>query len=126
MPQNILGLFMLMKYKNNNKESFFDSLIIYHDEAWGGVSLGMFIFMTSKRDEKWVNETKVHEYGHFIQSLILGPLYLFVIGIPSYIWCNRPKYKKIRKDTGKSYFAFYPERWANYLGQKITKMKAPK
>ena len=28
----------------------------------------------------------VHEYGHTIQSLILGPLYLVLIGIPSTLW----------------------------------------
>lgn len=28
----------------------------------------------------------VHEYGHTIQSMILGPLYLIVIGIPSTLW----------------------------------------
>lgn len=46
------------------------------------MSLGLFIFMFGGRyigDE----ETLKHEYGHSIQSKILGPLYLIVIGLPS-------------------------------------------
>jgi hypothetical protein len=86
----------------------------------------MFIIMNGKRDEKWTSTTKVHEYGHTIQSLILGPLYLFVIGIPSIIWCNSKKCVKLRKEKGVSYFDFYPEKWANFLGEKITKLPAPR
>lgn len=124
--QNLLGLGLLIKYRHNKKENFFGSKIIYHNDSWGGISLGMFIFMNGNRDEKWVEETKVHEYGHCIQSLILGPLYLLVIGLPSFIWCNSKKYKAVRKNSGKSYFEFYPERWANHLGTLFTKLPSPK
>ncbi|MFW5779968.1 MAG: hypothetical protein ACOCWI_00765 [Bacillota bacterium] len=106
-------------------EKFYDSYITYHNEQWGGVSLGMFIFVCASRDKEWTDKTKVHEYGHYLQSLILGPFYLFIIGLPSFIWCNNKKYRKLRKTTGKSYFEFYPERWANYLGGKKTKMQPP-
>ena len=43
--------------------------------------------------------------------MILGPLYLLVIGLPSFIhaatWKDRP---------GRDYYAFYTERWADRLG----------
>lgn len=124
--QNLLGIALLIKYRHCKKEWFFGSLLIYHDGSWGGISLGMFIIMNGNRDEKWKNETKVHEYGHCIQSIILGPLYLLIIGLPSLIWCNTKKYQDLRKNTGKSYFEFYPEKWANYLGTLVTKMPSPK
>lgn len=62
----------------------------------------------------------VHEYGHTIQSLIFGPLYLFAVGIPSIVWSFLPVFAKRREDAGISYFSVYPERWANKLGEKIT------
>ena len=118
LPQNILGLVLFSKYKGQKRERFFDTMLTYHDGSWGGVSLGMFIFVAGNRDEDWIRKAKVHEYGHYLQSLILGPFYLLIIGIPSFIWCNAKKYKDLRKNTGKSYFKFFPERWANHLGGK--------
>ena len=53
------------------------------NENWAGVSLGDFIVFAK---ENFVDEISVkHEYGHRKQSLILGPLYLILIGIPSAI-----------------------------------------
>ena len=55
---------------------------------------------------------RLHELGHHKQSLILGPLYLIVIGIPSLIhaWLWNP-------NSGKSYYDFYTEHWANKLSK---------
>ena len=81
------------------------------------MSLGMFLFLGNTKDPRVL----VHEYGHSIQSMILGPLYLPVIGIPSYVWCNLPHFRKLRREKGVSYYRFYPESNANYLGKLITK-----
>ena len=47
-------------------------------------------FLDKLKDEYQKEELSkrllVHEYGHTIQSLILGPLYLIIMGIPSTIW----------------------------------------
>lgn len=48
---------------------------------WGGLSLGMFFFT----DSFDVKGTKDHEFGHSLQNCIWGPLFPFVIGIPSAI-----------------------------------------
>ena len=61
----------------------------------------------------------VHEYGHTIQSLVLGPLYLVIIGLPSVVWMNVPALSRWRARTGTSYYAFYTERWANTLGERV-------
>lgn len=124
--QNILGFCFFIAIKPKKKEFYHGSLASYHEGNWGGVSLGMFIFINGKKDEEWIRSTRVHEYGHTIQNLILGPLYLLVIGLPSAIWCNGKKYIKLRKEKGVSYFDFYPEKWANHLGALVTKEEAPK
>ena len=74
----------------------------------GSVSLGMFLFVDT------LDDTLIaHEYGHSIQSLILGPFYLFVIGIPSLCWAAFGD--KYREKHNKTYYEFYTESWANKI-----------
>ena len=87
----------------------------------GSLSLGMFILM----DRGHGDRVLVHEYGHTIQSLILGPLYLLVIGIPSLLWASLPALEKYRRKTGKTYYWLYCERWANYAGELSTGLASP-
>ena len=71
-------------------------------------------------DDEIEQRTLVHEYGHTIQSIILGPLYLLIIGIPSSIWAMTFN----NKGNTISYYSFYTEKWANVLGEKVTKEKS--
>jgi hypothetical protein len=52
-------------------------------QQYVGVSLGRYIFVSTH----YQKPTVMHEYGHSIQSLWLGPLYLVFIGIPSLLFC---------------------------------------
>ena len=80
LPQNLVGgigfLALRKKYKH---ERFNNAFVTYvpHDN-FGGVSLGIFIFMNPDRPADRVHDTRMHEYGHTIQSLLLGPLWAFV------------------------------------------------
>ena len=78
----------------------------------GAVSLGRYIIV----DKYYLNNYTVHrhEYGHTRQSLMLGPLYLFVIGIPSICWAGL--YGTVIPSTHNGYYRFYTERWADKLG----------
>ncbi len=87
------------------------------------LSLGLFIFVTVQADEKLGAELCAHEYGHSIQSIILGPLYLPVIALPSSVWCMAPGYVRKRQRSGISYYSFYTEKWANSIAEKITGRK---
>ena len=95
----------------------------------------MFVFVTKEpyfydklKNEYTMEELSrrllVHEYGHTIQSLILGPLYLIVVGIPSTLWGFLPSLNQKRKKEGLSYFSFFTEKWANYLGEQVTGEKS--
>lgn len=83
---------------------------------WGGVSLGAFIFIdtdiakVSAPVSKFVN----HEYGHSLQSIFLGPLYLLVIGLPSIIWAGC--FAGWRYKHQKSYYWLYCEKLADKWG----------
>ena len=85
-----------------------------------GLSLGPFIFVPIYR-----KQLRVHEYGHTIQSLLLGPLFLLVVGVPSVIWAGLPVFSRLRKSRHISYYRLPPERWANRLGQRCTGEKPP-
>ena len=75
----------------------------------GSLSLGLFFFLHPKAVD---NEfTKRHEWGHTRQSLMLGPLYLLVIALPSAIWCNC--FRRYREEKKIDYFVLYTEKWAN-------------
>ena len=82
-----------------------------------GLSLGMFLFVPEGNTGR---DFLVHEYGHTIQSLVLGPFYLFVIGLPSALWCNLRCFANLRRKRRISYQKLYTERWANRLGEKTT------
>ena len=116
LPQNLLGL-ILMLYHRNDRRSTYRGCTVIHWAGSGSMSLGMFLFLGRGADSR----VMVHEFGHSIQSLILGPLYLIVIGIPSFLWCNLPSMRQLRREKNVSYYRFYPESNANFLGKLVTK-----
>jgi hypothetical protein len=81
---------------------------------FNGVSMGLFVFLNpaylNEKNKKTIN----HEYGHYLQHLMFGPLYLLIIGLPSLI-NNRMAYNKIG-DYQHNYYKKYPEKWADKLG----------
>lgn len=122
--QNLMGLAMLAFYKSKGAESewYHNALITYIDKKnFGGVSLGMFIFINKNREGDRLHDTKIHEYGHTVQSLILGPIFLFIIAIPSVVWCNLPYFIKLRREKNVSYYRAYCEGWSNVCGAWATK-----
>ncbi len=131
--QTSLG-FIVFLINIKNRHYFYHGAIITERNISSSVSLGMFVFTTTnpmkdKRakdkipDDELNKRLLVHEYGHTIQSLIFGPLYLIVIGIPSALWGFLPYFQN-KRNSGVSYFSFYTEKFANYLGEKVTKEKS--
>lgn len=120
--QNALGfllyVFLLLKNQRRARGRFFNAQVLSWDLD-ASAAIGMFIFL-SRRHLDNPTRVLVHEYGHTIQSCILGPLYLLIIGIPSFIWANYPRFERNRRRGKYTYSIFYPERWANYLGRKYT------
>ncbi len=123
LPQNLAGFIAyLVMYKKCSHERFHYSFIshVTTDKVFGGVSIGIFIFMNADRNEDWHNDTRIHEYGHTIQSLVLGPVWAFVIALPSVIWCGLPALVRYRKEKDVSYYTLYCEGWANLWGRKAS------
>lgn len=111
LPQNLLGLLLALLYHYRAVARVKDRGVIY----WvvpgfrGGISLGKYIIVSTKffteNSELWL-----HEYGHCRQSVILGPLYLLAIGLPSLI------HAALYRPEKGNYYDFYTEKWADRLG----------
>ena len=116
LPQNILGLCIVYilkceKYKTYKNVSFYKS-----NKLNSGVSLGNYIIIPKHRDKIFYSILESHEYGHHIQNLYLGWLYLFIIGIPSF--CLNVIFRFSRRFMN-NYYDLFPENWADKLGEKF-------
>ena len=108
LPQSIIGLFMLIFFAAFGKVR----LISYKklcfafeaDLMSGGISLGNFAFV-SPRSAKSDAVVAHEQEGHTVDSKIWGPLYLFVIGLPSLIHAAGNNYD--------CYYDFFTEKLAN-------------
>lgn len=110
LPQNLVGLLVKLCTRARKVGDHYE-----YDLPLGSVSLGDYVFLCPSH---WDNPTVLsHEYGHQKQSQMLGWLYLFVIGIPSFIWAGIHQcFRKSLKKHNITYYWFYTEKWADKLG----------
>ncbi len=90
--------------------------------AWGGsagLSLGLFVFLPALPGGAGGARLLRHEYAHCLQSLLLGPLYLPVIALPSAVWFRLPALRRLRQAKSIPYGAFYTERWADAWADRL-------
>lgn len=114
LPQNLLGL-LLVSFMPTSVPADFkgdwrrlpSALLFFSSRMNGAITFGRYVLMS----EGSKYNTMAHERGHSIQSMILGPLYLIVIGIPSILWAAW-----WNEGRNRSYYSFYTERWADRLG----------
>jgi hypothetical protein len=95
---------------------------VTHWKLSSGLSLGLFVFVGEFADECLV----AHEYGHCIQSILLGPVYLPVVVVPSLIWAGLPACERYREKRDVSYYAHPIEAWANRLAERLTHLPTPR
>lgn len=120
LPQHLLAIlyigYLVMMCKDLDVDSRYKQAIVIPCVMRGAVTLGCYVFVGLNSEYR---KTVKHELGHTIQSKILGPLYLIVIGIPSITYCGlRRIFPSLRK---KNYYNFYTEKWANNLSEKHIK-----
>ena len=120
LPQHIVAIiyfgYLVMMCKDLGIDSRYKQAIVIPCVMRGAVTLGNYVFVGLNSEYR---KTVKHELGHTIQSKILGPLYLIVIGIPSITYCGlRRLFPSLRK---KNYYNFYTERTANNLSEKYIK-----
>ena len=112
LPQTLIGSVVYIVHRKETHRSYKGACLTEWDRD-AGLSLGKFIFVPKGGREHIAD----HEYGHTIQSLILGPAYLILVGVPSLVWKNLPFFIHRRKKTGRSYYSPVFEKTANRLGK---------
>ena len=134
LPQTAAGFAIFLAHIRQPHVAYHGAIVTPWKSA-GSVSLGLFIFLGGEAGQSLARGTSlaralddpafryllVHEYGHTIQSLIFGPLYLFVVGIPSVLWGYLPRLRARRQVRGTSYYDFVTERSANALGRRFAR-----
>ena len=110
-PQTLLGV--LLRVFVQGEVYRFEGRVWVEPRRCFGVSLGRYLFASV--------EALHHEYGHCLQSRILGPLYLPLVGLPSFLragWsivlCR--VFGRSSVEVRKWYYGGYPEKWADELG----------
>ena len=120
--QNLVGgsIYLFYRLKGCEHFRYQGALAIIWPISSGSMSMGRFLFFYP--GYRMSNHSLLaHEYGHTIQSLILGPLYLLVIGLPSILWAGLPVFEKRRQKKHIDYDDFTPEKWATALGGRFAK-----
>lgn len=123
LPQHILAIILIMIFGRISSVQDKDYPGVHFVTLKRGnfaISLGRYILI----DHNWWHgdsrdiRLKGHEYGHTRQSLYFGPLYLIIIGIPSFTQnilgdiLHKLGYPKYRGN----YYSRFPEDWADRLG----------
>jgi len=107
LPQHLLALLLIVILRPK-KELYFKHS---YAQDFASFSLGNYIFLKSC----YVSNYRVymHECGHSKQSLLLGPLYLILIGLPSAIG------NLLHRVWYFNYYKQPWEAWADKLGGVI-------
>lgn len=132
-PQTLLGFVVFLLHRKCRHFWYHSAVVTEWNQPFSA-SFGWFIFVTNHpaKDKRKQNRIPyfamkqcllVHEYGHTIQSLFFGPLYLLVMGIPSAAWGFLPYFRR-RRAGGVPYSDFFTESLANRLGEWVTGEKS--
>ena len=118
LPQVLTGLIGLAVFHNctwyKNEEAGVKVLRVNKGNFIGGAcfSSGPIIFVTNDCEEN----TLLHETGHSKQSLMFGPLYHFIISIPSIclFWYRRLAHKDMN-----FYYSHWPEGGCKFCAEEL-------
>lgn len=92
------------------------SIVFRTGHYWGGVSLGIFSFVSEESSESTLD----HEFGHSLQNALFGPLFL-IIGVCSFIRCQKFNYNASHGIPNEDYDAVWYEGQATEWGTKVAK-----
>ncbi|MCR5829070.1 MAG: hypothetical protein K6F93_01800 [Lachnospiraceae bacterium] len=118
----LVGLVFFIKNRKCPRHRYRGAVDIRWNNPYGGLSLGLFIF-TPNVESEHAEQVRVHEYGHCIQNIVLGPLML-IVGAISVIWANHPHFVRKRREQNIRYTSCFVESWASKWGEAVTKKKA--
>ena len=113
LPQTLIGLGIFLVCRARGCPCFLmETAVCTEWRRTDGVSLGLFFFCPEN------GGIHLHEYGHTFQSLMLGPLSLAAVSLPSLLWAGLPVFERRRRVRKIPYSRLYCESWADRLGSR--------
>ena len=94
-------------YRSYIPTRFGPSWVFVVGENWGGISLGPIVIVSKTAKIR----TIYHEVGHTIQNAFFGPLFPFIVGIPSAIRYWYREWKKPKTDYDAIWFEGQATQW---------------
>ena len=91
----VLGIVKIFDKKIKFEKFYWIYDIKVGPDWWGGFECGLNFLRDHKSDDDYINN---HEFGHGFQNCLLGPLFIFLVAIPS---AARYWYQEIRSKKGK-------------------------
>ena len=114
---NLIGgiAFLALRVTGHKARRFHNALTVTVGKYWGGLSLGCFLLVNEGASKSLLT----HEYGHSFQNIVFGPLFPFLIGIPSALryWAREIESRRGKADL-PAYEAIWFERQATRWGEK--------
>lgn len=117
-PQTFLGFLLYRMHPKQPQRVYHGCKVLFWEKPTS-ISLGMYLLVNQYHYTE-DSQLLVHEFGHSILSLLLGPMYLLIIGIPSLLWGVLPRAIRFREEKEVSYYAFFTEKIASWLGRIVT------
>jgi hypothetical protein len=109
LPQHLLGLGVILVTGGRYYQDYFCAKVFVTPVPMG-VSLGKYIVVYHHPEAL---DLIPHEWGHTRQSRLLGPFYLFCVGLPSIAMNIFSHLRVLRMER---YYHRWPENWADRLG----------
>jgi hypothetical protein len=118
LPQHLLALLLIPILRAQRGDIFTlygtqKPATLYFIPSRFYFSLGDYIFLY-KNFVPNLNPIIRHEFGHTLQSRKYGPLYLLIVGIPSFFFASLTKLGFLSPST---YHQRFPENEADFLGE---------
>ena len=105
LPQNLAGILIYLLIPRKTAIAAYGPRRVFPWPLRSGISLGFFIFVPPDAAPGMIR----HELGHTVASSALGPLYLPIVGLQSFLWAA---IWRCFLSGSVSFMAFWTERWA--------------
>jgi hypothetical protein len=125
LPTTLVGYLLVFLLQCSYAGTYRD-IKIFKTNAPFSISLGGLIIISDTwikeyvriHNDKAVDRLFDHEWGHTRQSILLGPWYLLLVGIPSIVqhFLSLLLLKMGHPHMDQFYYNRYPEKWADRLG----------
>ena len=114
--QTLIGALLFLVFLPGGRVARYRGMVTLYHRFSLTFSLGVFAFISNKGEG--AGEARGHLFGHFVQSCIAGPFYLFFVTLPQLL-VRIPALRRRRLERGKTPDDVYFERSARRLAASL-------